>query len=382
MRPTILASLLSGLAAGLLGALIVVLLIDNDGSAALPQPQTVAQAGADVAPSDSPQDQPAADDTAGPLPLDLAAAIDRVRAAVVLITVEFPDSVDDQGRAIARGGIGTGVIFDDQGHILTNEHVVRGATRIQLRFHDGATRDAQLIGGDAPFTDLAVLRTDPAGLTPARFASASLRIGDTILAFGNALGNDAALTLGIVSNPNARFFEAGTGRQDYIQTDAALNPGNSGGPILNLAGDVVGLVAKVVTITGDGQTVQGVGFALAIDRILPIAQRIIATGGDFPRPDFGVVDQHSLDEFAAAQLGITSTEGAFLVEIVRTGVLAQAGVRPGDVIISLNGFLVTVENPYLNVLQQLQPGRPVDVVYLDQQGEEQVVEVIPSLRNR
>lgn len=379
MRPTILASLLSGLAAGLLGALVVVLLIDDDGSAASPQSQAIAQAGAQT---DRPRDGAVAP-PADPSALLLAGAIDRVRAAVVLITVELPDRVDEQGRAIARGGIGTGVIFDDDGHILTNEHVVNGATRIELRFHDGSIREAELIGHDAPFTDLAVLRTDPTGLTPAPFASAGgLSIGDTVLAFGNALGNGGALTVGVVSNPSARFFEPGTGRQDYIQTDAALNPGNSGGPILNLAGDVVGLVAKVVTITGDGQTVQGVGFALAIDRILPIAQRIIATGGDFPRPDFGVVDQHSLDEFAAAQLGITSTEGAFLVEIVRTGVLAQAGVRPGDVIISLNGFLVTVENPYLNVLQQLQPGRPVDVVYLDQQGEEQVVEVIPSLRNR
>ena len=336
MRLTIIASLLSGLAAGLLGALVVVLLIDDDGSAAVPQPPAVAEAGS--AQSDSPRDDTAAP-PADPAPLDLAGSVERVRAAVVLITVEFPDSVDDQGRAIAHGGIGTGVVFDDEGHILTNEHVVHGATRIELQLHDGSTREAELIGSDAPFTDLAVLRTDPAGLSPAPFASSGdLSIGDTVLAFGNALGNDATLTIGIVSNPNARFFQPDTGRQDYIQTDAAINPGNSGGPILNGAGDVIGLATKVVTITGDGQTVQGVGFALATDRILPIARRIIATGKDFPRPDFGVVDQRRLDEFAAAQLGITRTEGAFLLEIARTGVLAQAGIRPGDVIISLNGF--------------------------------------------
>ena len=405
MRRTILASLLAGLLAGCVGALIVVLVIDDDDVPVSVAPtattrtetaqsqtdQTEAQTSspteARVQPRDGasggPGRTPDGDAGAGPEVLDIPSLVERVTASVVLITVQLPDGVDEDGRTVARGGIGTGVILNDQGHILTNQHVVQGASRIELQLHDGSTRLAELVGGDAPFTDLAVLRTDPAGLTPATFAaSADLRIGDRILALGNALGNDAAVTLGIVSNPSARFFDSEAGRQDYIQTDAALNPGNSGGPILRSDGAVVGLATRVVTSTGDGQTVQGVGFALPTDRILPIAERIIAGGASFPRPDFGVVDQRNLDEFVARQVGVERTSGALLLEISRVGALAQAGIRPGDIIISLNGFAVTEDTPYLNVLQELEPGRPVDVVYLDQQAEERVIEVIPVLRRR
>ena len=275
-------------------------------------------------------------------------------------------------------------MLDDRGHVVTNEHVVRDAARIELNFSDGSTRLATLVGDDAPFTDIAVLRTDPAGLVPARFASSDrLRVGDPVLAFGNALTPDAAsLTRGVVSNPTARFINSVGDRQDFIQTDAAVNPGNSGGPLLDRDGAVIGLVTQVVTSTRDGQTVQGVGFALATDRVMPIAARIIEEGADFPRPDFGVVEQRTLDEFVADQVGVAATEGALVVELLRSSAFGDAGIRPGEVILSLNGFPVTTETPYFHVLQRLEPGRPVDVVYLDRQGEEQVVEVVPARRRR
>ena len=374
MRLTILAALLAGLIAGLVGALIIVVALDN-GDDSTVDALTALETRIDSL--REAQQAAAARD-------DLEALVETVRPAVVLITTEFTDGVDDQGRTIARGAIGTGVILDDAGHVLTNEHVVRDALRIELRFHDGSIRTAELIGDDSPFTDLAVLRTDPDGLTPAVFApSGALRLGDPVFSFGNALGNGAALARGIVSNPDARFFGPDqSDRQDYVQTDAAVNPGNSGGPLLNDSGAVVGLVTQVVTSTSDGQVVQGVGFALGTDRVLPIAERIIAEDGDFPRPDFGVVEQQSLDDFIAEQLGTVRTEGAFIIELLRSSVFADAGVRPGDVIISLNGFTLTHETPYFHVLQQLPPDRAVDVVYVDEAGEEHLIEVVPVLRRR
>ncbi len=370
MRLTIFASLLVGLVAGVVGALVVTLALGEDEETE----QAVAALEAHL---DRIATAQAVAAEAAALREDIQGLLNFVAPSVVLITTEYEDT------SASRGAIGTGVVLDDRGHVVTNEHVVRNAARIELSFADGSTRLAQFVGGDSPFTDLAVLRTDPAGLVPARFASSDgLRIGDPVLAFGNALGNDASLTRGVVSNPRARFITAASERQDYIQTDAPVNPGNSGGPLLNRDGAVVGIVTQVVTQTRDGQMVQGVGFALPSDRILPIVERIIAEGGDFPRPDFGVVEQQSLDDFVAARLGAAVTEGAFLIELLRSGVFADAGIRPGDIILSLNGFSVTPETPYFHVLQELEPGQPVDVVYVDREGDERVVEVVPVRRRR
>lgn len=370
MRLTILVSLLVGLLAGVVGALVVTLALGEDEETE----QAVAALEAHLDRIASAQAVAA---EAAALREDIQGLLNAVAPSVVLITTEYEDTGG------SRGAVGTGVVLDDRGHIVTNAHIVRDASRIELSFADGSTRLAQLVGGDSPFTDVAVLRTDPAGLVPARFASSNdLRIGDPVLAFGNALGNDASLTRGVVSNPRARFFNSDSERHDYIQTDAPVNPGNSGGPLLDQDGAVVGIVTQVVTRTSDGQMVQGVGFALPSDRVLPVAERIIAEGGDFPRPDFGVVQQRSLDDFVAEQVGAAATEGALLVELLRSSVFADAGIRAGDIILSLNGFSVTPETPYFHVLQQLEPGQPVDVVYVDREGDERAVEVVPVRRRR
>ena len=370
MRLTLLASLLAGLVAGVVGALIVVFALhDHD--------ETELAVGALQADLDRVTTAQLLAAEAAAIRDDIQGLMAAIAPSIVLITTEYADPES------SRGAIGTGVVLDDQGHVVTNEHVVRDAARIELNFADGSTRLATVVGDDAPFTDIAVLRTDPAGLVPARFGSSDgLRVGDPVLAFGNALGNDASLTRGVISNPKARFINSAGDRQDFIQTDAAVNPGNSGGPLLDRDGAVIGLVTQVVTRTRDGQTVQGVGFALATDRIMPIAARIIQEGGDFPRPDFGVVEQRTLDEFVADQAGVAATEGALLVELLRSSAFGDAGIRPGEIILSLNGFRVTPETPYFHVLQRLEPGRPVDVVYLDRQGEQHVVEVVPARRRR
>jgi S1-C subfamily serine protease len=370
MRLTIFASLLVGLLAGVAGALIVAFALGDDEETE----QAVAALEAHLDRIATAQSVAA---EAAALRDDIQGLLEEVAPSVVLITTEYDDT------SASRGAIGTGVVFDDRGHVITNAHVVRDAARIELRFADGSTRLARFVGGDSPFTDVAVLRTDPAGIEPARFASSDrLRIGDPVLAFGNALGNDASLTRGVVSNPRARFINANSERHDFIQTDAPVNPGNSGGPLLNREGAVVGIVTQVVTSTRDGQFVQGVGFALPSDRVLPVAERIIAEGGDFPRPDFGVVEQRSLDAFIADQVGTAVDEGALLMELLRSSVFADAGIRPGDIILSLNGFRVTTETPYFHVLQELEPGQPVDVIYVDQQGDQRFVEVVPVRRRR
>ena len=366
---TTLLGALAGLVAGALIAIPVVVVLDDDGL----DEQTV-EGIVTTAVNDAfeQRDQVLSD------------AVVRVLPSIVIVDAESLAERDEEGNLVSRVSLGSGIILDAEGFVLTNEHVIRGAETITVILPDKTRHEAELVGHDAPFTDLAVLQIAPSGQRAPRFgSSAALNLGDAVFTLGNPLfGSRPTVTLGIVSDPDTSFPRENFVQEHLIQTDAALNQGNSGGALVNIAGEIVGLTTTVVRQTDDGSFVDGVAFALQMDIVLPIA-RAIARDGGFPRADFGVLDVRSLGLLAAGQLGLQVEDGAFLLEITREGVFGLAGLRPGDIVVSMNGLAITRDQPYLNVLRQLQPNQAVEVVYLAQgmQPEEALL-LTPEVRRR
>ena len=314
--------------------------------------------------------------------LSVEEAVARVLPGVVAVLVDQGVEQNAQGELVQRGANGTGLVIDADGYILTAEHLVQEGRPIEVILPSGERRRASVVATDAPFTDLAVLRVEGGGLTPVPLGSAAaLRLGESVVAVGYVLLQETpSVTVGVVSHPNTTFLEGTVLQEHLIQTDAALNHGNSGGALITLQGEVVGLISAVVRRSEGGDTVEGVGFALRIDEILPIAERIVAEGR-YPRPDLGVVREQTIIPEAAAEFGLAAEQGSFLIEITREGPLARAGLRPGDIIVSLNGIPISEEIPLLNVLSRLEPDRDMSVVYLSEDGEHQIT-VTPELYNR
>lgn len=173
----------------------------------------------------------------------------------------------------ARGGSGSGVVIDDDGHVLTNHHVIAGSSTVALVLADGSRVTADVIGGDAG-NDIAVLRARADDLPAARLGvSADLRIGQPVIAVGSPLGLNGTVTSGVVSNVDRQG-----GREPMIQTDASINPGNSGGPLVDLEGRVVGINTSIATLGGRSSGNIGIGFAVPIDRAAQVAQGILTRG--------------------------------------------------------------------------------------------------------
>ena len=315
-----------------------------------------------------------------PLHERVVEAYARVAPSIVLISAEGGDETRDDGLVYQSLALATGIVLDDRGAIVTAAHVLEGMTRIEIILPDGERREAELISSDAPFSDVAVLRADLDALRPASFGTArSLSTGEHVLAVGNVLlGEEISMTLGVVSRPDTEFPRERYIQEDLIQTDAALNFGNSGGALVNLEGEVVGLTTVIARETRDGDFVDGVGFAIQIDQVLEVA-RAIADDGYYPRPTFGVVDERTLTPAAAAQLGVSVTEGSFLLEIKRSGVFARAGIRPGDVIRELGQMRINAETPWTNALAQLRPGVEVSV-RIHRDGRDFELLLAPELR--
>lgn len=304
----------------------------------------------------------------------------RVASSIVLISAEGEERANEDGLLYQPLALGTGIVLDDLGNIITAAHVIEDTERIEVILPDGARADASLISSDAPFSDVAVLRVELDGLRPAAFGSAGrLSTGEHVLAVGNVLlGEEVAMTLGVVSRPDTEFARERYIQDDLIQTDAALNFGNSGGALVNLEGEVVGLTTVIARETRDGDFVDGVGFAIRIEQVLKIA-RAIAADGYYPRPTFGVVNERLLTPQAAQQLGLSVSKGAFLLEIKRSGVFARAGIRPGDVIRELDEVTIDEQTPYINALSQLRPGVEVRVV-IHRDGRDMDLRLAPELR--
>lgn len=283
-------------------------------------------------------------------------AVEQVRPSVVNIHGEKELSREEA--ALARleadrrvNGMGTGVVIDPRGYILTNHHVVEGVKKIEVTLHDGANHVARLISRDAK-TDLAVIKLDlnePMPVVPIG-TSADLMIGEPVIAVGNAYGYEHTVTRGIISALH-RTVEVGEGQryEDLIQTDASINPGNSGGPLLNIDGDLVGI--NVAVRAG----AQGIGFAIPIDKVLQVA-----------------ADLMSLRRLGSAWHGLgsaSSQKGGVLIEQIEPESPAQSGgLKPGDLLTTINGTRVQRPLDIERALLDRHAGQSVEV-QLTRDGE-------------
>jgi S1-C subfamily serine protease len=263
---------------------------------------------------------------------DIALLDDYSRTIVSAVDRVTPSVVNIESRANgSRGGSGSGFIIAPDGFILTNSHVVHGAREIVVNLSDGRESRAQLVGDD-PDTDLAVIRIDLAQLSHVRLAdSETLRVGQIAIAIGNPLGFQASVTAGVIS-ALGRSMHAQSGRliDNIIQTDAALNPGNSGGPLANSAGEVIGVNTAVI------RPAQGICFAIASNTAKFIAGWLIKEGR-IRRGYIGVAGQTSpLHRRVARFYHLANESGAMVVSVEKGSPAEQSRIRPDDVIVALN----------------------------------------------
>jgi len=274
---------------------------------------------------------------------------------------------DRTGRLVRQeevlpSGVGSGVIVTADGYALTNHHVVQGADEIQVTLADGRSISAERVGSDAG-TDLAVLRLDATGLTPARIAdSDALQVGDWVVAVGSPFGLDHTVTAGIVSakgRSGLTPLQATRQRidrfEEFIQTDAAINPGNSGGPLVNLHGELVGINSMIASSTGGGSV--GIGFAIPSAIATSVFENIRETG-QLEQGFLGVSDLVNTADLAA-DTGQEFPLGVFVQTVIAEGPADLAGVRPGDIIVSINGRQTENFNRLRNLVGLTRPGTTI-----------------------
>jgi serine protease Do len=230
-------------------------------------------------------------------------------------------------------GLGTGIIIDETGYIITNNHVVDDATDIKVILADGKRYAAKIVGKD-PKTDLAVIRINPESKLPSVVFGDSdkVEVGEWVVAIGHPRGLDQTVTQGIISAKHRQGITDPSSYQDFLQTDAAINPGNSGGPLINLKGEVIGINSIIASESGG---YEGIGFAIPSNFAISISKALIAYG-KVKRGWIGVTIQ-DLDQEKAKSLKMELTTGAVVVDVVKDGPAGKAGLKKGDIIVNIMG---------------------------------------------
>ncbi len=291
----------------------------------------------------------------------VADIVQRVSRAVVTVVNEQQATGFVGAGELQPYGTGTGIIIDDQGHVVTNNHVVEGSQEIKVIFADGTEQKATLLGTDS-FADLAVVKVD--GQVPATVPfgnSDNLRPGDRVIAIGSALGDFTnTVTEGIISALNRTLqTESGHNMENMLQHDAAINPGNSGGPLLNLNGDVVGVNTAVVRQAEPGVTAEGLGFAIPSNTVRDIATQII-TNGKVVRPYIGITYE-PLTPRAASANNLPIDHGVVVTNVQDGSPASQAGIQQNDVLTKINDQDIDSDHPLENQLFHFNVGDTVNV---------------------
>lgn len=287
----------------------------------------------------------------------IAAVVNQVRPAVVSVITELT-GYDLFNQAYTQEAAGSGFVIDEQGFIVTNNHVVQDATQVQVEFVDGTTFPASIVGTD-PLTDIAVIKIDARGLPYVTLGDSSLlAVGEWLVALGNALGEGISASEGIVSRLDVSITVSGTTLRDLIQTTAAINPGNSGGPLSNMAGEVIGINSVKVASVG----VEGMSYAIATNGARPVIQSLI-NQGYVTRPWLGV-SLYTVDRFTATINDLSVDEGALVVEVTAGGPADDAGIEKGDVIVEFDGATVTNIDDLLVAILDAGVGAEVSIAYV------------------
>ena len=272
---------------------------------------------------------------------------------------------DMPNREFKSKSLGSGFIIDEDGHILTNNHVIENASEIMVKLSTEKEYEAKIVGRD-PKTDIALIKIDAKNHLPVVDLGDSdkLEIGEWVMAIGNPFGLEQTVTAGIVS---AKGRVIGSGPyDDFIQTDASINPGNSGGPLFNIRGEVVGINTAIVA------TGQGIGFAIPINMALSLVPQLKETG-KVVRGWLGVMIQEITDDLAES-LGLDGSEGALVAEVVEGGPAAKAGIKRGDVILEFGGEKIGKMRDLPSVVASTAVGRKVPVKVL-RQGKKVALDV-------
>jgi 2-alkenal reductase len=277
-------------------------------------------------------------------------SVQKVGPAVVTVVGTVPGQLTIFGPTGDQTVSGTGFFITDQGYILTNNHVVEGTKEVNIILSDGTEQKAAIVGTDLYSEIPAIARLGNSDV---------LKPGESVIAIGSPLGNfKNTVTVGVVS-ATGRSIDTGNGYQieDLIQTDAAINHGNSGGPLVNLVGEVIGINTLIVRSTNSGDVAEGLGFAIPVNTAQAVAQQIIQKGY-FARPYIGVSYQPISPEIAA-RYDLPAQWGVYITEVTGGGPASQAGLQQGDIVTKIGDVALDETHSYVNTLFTFKPGDQV-----------------------
>jgi 2-alkenal reductase len=290
--------------------------------------------------------------------------VKQVGPAVVTVEGQVPGQMTPFGMTAGGTVSGSGVFISDKGYILTNNHVIDGVQNLSVTLSDGSKRDATLVGADM-YSDLAVLKVDGAVPGVAKLGNSdNLNPGETVIAIGSPLGEFMnSVTVGVVS-ATGRSIDTGQGYkvEGLIQTDAAINSGNSGGPLVDLAGEVIGINSMIVRDSGSGTVAEGLGFSIPSNTVQVIAGQIIQNG-KVSRPYVGVRWQ-PISPDIASMYRLPVQWGAYVTMVESGSPAEQAGLQRGDIITKIGSVELNENNSYINTLFQFNPGDTVTLEFV------------------
>ncbi|MBI1899177.1 MAG: DegQ family serine endoprotease [Acidobacteria bacterium] len=257
---------------------------------------------------------------------------------------------------LRQQGLGSGVIVNDEGYILTNHHVIDGAENIKIELVDRRSFKARLIGSDPP-SDLAVLKIDSRNLKPLALGDSDrVRVGDVVLAVGNPLGIGQTVTAGIISAKGRATGLSDGSFEDFLQTDAPINRGNSGGALVNTRGELIGINSQIVSPTGGNI---GIGFAIPSNMARRVSEQLLR-GGKVRRGQLGITIQQVTSDIAAS-LGMKEVRGILVSDVLPGSPAERAGLKRGDVVLAVNGEKVEDTNSFRNRISSAGPGARVRI---------------------